>query len=212
MERIINSVAKPNSMIYKSWVFVILITVLFGLYYYVIERIYLLIISIFITFAITLATATTACNSCYFKGLIFNTTVTFLICFYPLFYFEQKIALIFLGYCLFDGYWVKRKFKQLFTQLNPIQSTSQTLSNRDQFSLDHELNHGRVWQLQYHLPLLLLITVIIIPLTFMAKSVNSYFLFVPVSLFFSFLIWEYTLKRFIYFYYLFKIQSSQLKT
>lgn len=212
MEIIINTTTKENSLIYRSWICVIIMGLLFGMYYLFIQRFYLLIITIIITLPVTLIAATRTCHHCYFKALTFNSLVIFSICFYPLIIFNHTISIIFMSYCLIDGYLVQKKIKTLLKQPNFIQSIPTVISNRDQFSLDHELIHGRIWQRKYHLPLLYLVILFTIPLAFLSRLENSYFLYVPVSLFLSFFIWEYTIKRFIYFSYLFKSHLPHIQT
>lgn len=212
MEIIINTTTKENSLIYRSWICVIIIGLLFGMYYLFIQRFYLLIIAIIITLPVTLIAATRTCHHCYFKALTFNSLVIFSICFYPLIIFNHTISIICISYCLIDGYLVQKKIKTLLKQPNFMQSIPTVISNRDQFSLDHELIHGRIWQRKYHLPLLYLVILFTIPLAFLSRLENSYFLYVPVSLFLSFFIWEYTIKRYIYFYYLFKSHLPHIQT
>ena len=212
MEIIINTTTKENSLIYRSWICVIIMGLLFGMYYLFIQRFYLLIIAIIITLPVTLIAATRTCHYCYFKALTFNSLVIFSICFYPLIIFNHTISIIFIIYCLIDGYLVQKKIKTLLKQPNFIQSIPTVISNRDQFSLDHELLHGRIWQRKYHLPLLYLVILFTIPLAFLSRLENSYFLYVPVSLFLSFFIWEYTIKRYIYFSYLFKSHLPHIQT
>lgn len=212
MEIIINTTTKENSLIYRSWICVIIMGLLFGMYYLFIQRFYLLIIAIIITLPVTLIAATRTCHHCYFKALTFNSLVIFSICFYPLIIFNHTISIIFIIYCLIDGYLVQKKIKTLLKQPNFMQSIPTVISNRDQFSLDHELIHGRIWQRKYHLPLLYLVILFTIPLAFLSRLENSYFLYVPVSLFLSFFIWEYTIKRYIYFSYLFKSHLPHIQT
>ena len=212
MEIIINTTAKENSLIYRSWICVMIMGFLFSIYYLLIESFYLLIIATIITLPVTLITATTTCNHCYFRALTFNILVIFSICFYPLIIFDHTMSIIFISYCLIDGYLVRKKVKVLLKQPEFMQSIPEVITNRDQFSLDHELIHGRIWQRKYHLPLLYLVILFTIPLAFLSRLENSYFLYVPVSLFLSFFIWEYTIKRYIYFSYLFKSHLPHIQT
>ncbi len=212
MEIIINTTTKENSLIYRSWICVIIMGLLFGMYYLFIQRFYLLIIAIIITLPVTLIAATRTCHHCYFKALTFNSLVIFSICFYPLIIFDHTMSIIFISYCLIDGYLVRKKVKVLLKQPEFMQSIPEVITNRDQFSLDHELIHGRIWQRKYHLPLLYLVILFTIPLAFLSRLENSYFIYVPMSLFFSILLWEYTIKRYIYFSYLFKSHLPHIQT
>lgn len=205
MNIIINQKVKQNSMLYKSWILIIVMSALFSLYYLIAENLSILIISIVIALPSTLVCATTESHVIYIKSLIFNTSITLMICLYPLFHFSQLITFVFLIYCFLDYYLIKKKWNRVFKQPEFTDTLNKKIINRDQFTLDYEIEHGRVWQLKYHISLLVLIIVITIPLIFLARTTKSFFIFIPISLFFSFFLWEYTFKRYLFFHYLFKI-------
>ena len=207
MDIIINQTAKPNSLLYKSWTLIVVMSFLFSLHYHIVENLWILIISIVITLPNTLICATSNSHSTYIKSILFNTSITLIICLYPLFQFNHLITFLFIIYCVLDGYFVKQKWNRLLKQAKFTHTLSQKILNRDQFTLDYELQHGRIWQLKYHTLLLVLIFLITIPLTFFARAINSLFLYIPVSLFFSFILWEYTFKRFYFFWCLFRLQE-----
>lgn len=209
METIINQAAKQNSLLYRSWILIIVMSFLFSLYYFLVVNLYILITLIIITLPTTLISATSENHLNYFKTIIFNTIITFVICLYPLFNFSQFATFIFLLYCFFDWHLIAKKWNKILEQpLHPIEELNQNITNRDQFTLNYEIKHGRVWQLKYHSVLLILIIIFTIPLAFLARSANNFFIYIPISLFFSFLFWEYTLKRFLFFYIFFKIMDK----
>ena len=205
MEVIINTTSKQNSLIYRSWGLILIMSFLFSLYYLVLEKFYILAILILISLPSTLIIATTQSHTVYLKGVIFNICISFLICLYPLYLFDKMITYGFLIYCLIDYFILKKKWNRTLEQYLTTDDSTPLITNRDQFVLDYEVQHGRIWQLKYHIPLMYLILIVTIPLVFLGRLSNGFFLFAPVGLFFAFLLWEYTLKRFLFFHDFFKV-------
>ena len=122
--------------------------------YLVLEKFYILAILILISLPSTLIIATTQSHTVYLKGVIFNICISFLICLYPLYLFDNMITYGFLIYCLIDYFILKKKWNRTLEQYLTTDDSTPLITNRDQFVLDYEVQHGRIWQLKYHIPLI----------------------------------------------------------
>lgn len=202
MEIQINKKFKQNDLIYKSYLAIFVF--LFGLYHLIEEKLIWLLVATIITLPTTLLSATTQCCCKYFQSVSLNFFIIVVICFYPVLTTGQTVPLIFALYLLLDYLLLKRKINKILNNHKIISSLNSPILNRDQFSLDFEISHGRVWQRKYHQALLTIIIFITPPTIFFLREINFYHYFsASAGAFFTFIIWEYALKRVLFFTYLF---------
>ncbi|EKU54466.1 hypothetical protein ACINWC323_3255 [Acinetobacter sp. WC-323] len=206
MDVIVNQIFKPNSLIYKSWINILIFSLLYLVFYKINHIAYFLVLICIFTFPITLLTATTLSPKIYFRVLALNAFFIFLINMVAVGYSLNKLFYCLVLYFFIDILIFFNHLNNLILNPNFKNMIPPKLNNRDQFSLDFEVMFGRVWQakgtgkaLRIMLMMSTCFTILISYLND-PNAIDKISWFYTISgAFFSFFIWEYTIKRFLFF-------------